>query len=83
MPSKRPPKSATTTTSRRNRPLTTFTLSPEARAMVVEMAERHGISQSAFIELLIRRRARRDGIEVKVKKKKAGGATRGRPARKK
>ena len=52
MPSKRPTAKSATTTTKRNRPLSTFTLSPAAKAMVVELAAENGMSQSALLEML-------------------------------
>ena len=49
---------------RRTRPLVTFTISVEARAMLVELAELQGATKSALIEQLIRREAKRQSIEL-------------------
>ena len=44
---------------KRSRPLSTYTLSPEARELLAVMAEEQGLSRSAVLEVLIRREARR------------------------
>lgn len=43
----------------RNKWPVTFRLSPEALGLLKEMAESQGISQTAILEVLIRREARR------------------------
>jgi predicted transcriptional regulator len=52
--------------SRRKRPLTTFTLSPEARAAVEALAESWGVSKSAVVEQIIRQAARDEGLDLKA-----------------
>ncbi len=51
---------------RRKRPVASFTLSPEAIAAVVELAETWGVNRSAVVEQLIRREARREGLDLKA-----------------
>ena len=51
---------------KRKRPVASFTLSPEAIAAVAELAETWGVSRSAVVEQLIRRAARREGIDLKA-----------------
>jgi hypothetical protein len=55
---------------KRHGPFGTYTLSPEALAVVAELAERDSISKSAVIERLLRREARREGLDVKELGKK-------------
>ena len=47
---------------RRTRPLATFTLSPEAVEMLEALAEFHGVSKSATVEMTIRKAARAEGL---------------------
>jgi predicted transcriptional regulator len=42
---------------------TTYRLTDDARRMLVAMAERLGISQSAVLELAIREKAKREGVK--------------------
>jgi hypothetical protein len=41
----------------------TFKLSEKARALLIDLARRRGISQAAVLELLIRAEAKKDGGE--------------------
>jgi hypothetical protein len=50
---------AATSQEDRGRPRVNFTMSPEAKAMLVELAERAGVSQSELVELYIRRAYRK------------------------
>ncbi len=52
--------------ARRKRPYLTCTVSPAAIAAAKELAARNGVSVSAQVELLIRRAARREGLDLKV-----------------
>ncbi len=52
--------------AKRKRPVTSVTLSLEALAAVKEMAEIDGISVSAVVELLIRRAAREEGLDLRA-----------------
>lgn len=49
---------------KRNRPLTTFTLSEEARDLLDKLAGHLGLSRSATVEFLIRQAARREGVTL-------------------
>jgi hypothetical protein len=42
---------------------TTFRLTPEARRLLVALAERKGINRTAAVELMIREAAKREGIK--------------------
>jgi len=49
--------------SGRNRPLATFSLSPEALELLEQLATHHlGVSKSAVVEMAIRAAARREGL---------------------
>lgn len=41
---------------------TSLRLSPDAKALLVALAQRLGVSQSAVIELAIREKAQREGL---------------------
>lgn len=45
---------------------TTVRLTPEAKAMMAELAERAGLTQAAWLESIVRREARRLGVTVPV-----------------
>ena len=42
---------------------TSITLSEQAKHLLVKLAEHYGVSQSAMLELIIREKAKRDGIK--------------------
>ena len=48
---------------RRTRPLATFTLSPEAVGLLEALADLHGLSKSATVEMIIRQAARTEGLK--------------------
>ena len=50
----------------RKRPVASFTLSHEALGAVAELMEAWGVSKSAVVEQLIRREARREGLDLKA-----------------
>ncbi len=52
--------------ARRKRPFLTCTVSPAAIAAAKELSARNGISMSAQVELLIRREARREGLDLEA-----------------
>ncbi len=52
--------------ARRKRPYLTCTVSPAAIAAAKELAARNGISMSAQVEVLIRREARREGLDLEA-----------------
>ena len=62
----------------RERPVSSYTLSHEARAAVEVLAEEWGVNRSAVVEQLIRRGARREGVDLKRLKT---GATKRRRTR--
>ena len=43
-------------------PSMSFRLSPRARALLLELAKRWGVSQKDVLELLLRERAKQEGI---------------------
>jgi len=47
------------------KPQTNIRLSEEARSALQALAERDGISASAVVEMLIRERARKEGLKIK------------------
>jgi hypothetical protein len=70
--------------TKRKRPLTSYTISPEAIAAVAELAKYEGCSKSAVVERLIRREARAQGLDLEAlgnaerkKRRLPGGAARG------
>ncbi len=52
--------------ARRKRPYLTCTVSPAAIAAAKELATLNGISVSAQVEVLIRREARREGLDLEA-----------------
>ena len=42
---------------------TTFRLTPEARRLLVALAERKGVNRTAAVEMVIREAAKREGIK--------------------
>ena len=52
--------------ARRKRPYLTCTVSPAAIAAAKELAALNGISMSAQVEVLIRREARREGLDLEA-----------------
>ena len=52
--------------ARRKRPYLTCTVSPAAIAAAKELAARNGLSMSAQVEVLIRREARREGLDLEA-----------------
>lgn len=51
--------------SRHKNPQTNVRLSPIARAALQALSERHGLSATAVVEMLLRDRARADGLSIK------------------
>jgi DNA-binding PadR family transcriptional regulator len=47
---------------------TSFSLTEKAQALLGKLAEEFGMSQSAVLEMLIRERARKEGIEIEESK---------------
>ena len=48
-----------------NKTQTNIYLSDEAREALQALAERDGVSQSAVVEMLLREKARKEGLKVK------------------